>query len=44
MNTKMIVMLTYNDKTVKNALELFEECKNIPIEYLGFKNILLPNV
>jgi len=42
MNTKMIVMLTYNDKTVKNALELFEECKNLSVEHWGFKNIGLP--
>ncbi len=38
----MIVMLTNHDKTVKNALELFEECKNIPVEHWGFKNIGLP--
>jgi hypothetical protein len=44
MNTKMIVMLTYNDKTVKNALELFEECKNLSVEHWGFKNIGLPVV
>jgi len=35
-------MLTNHDKTVKNALELFEECKNIPVEHWGFKNIGLP--
>jgi len=33
MNTKMIVMLTYNDKTVKNAIELFEDCKNLSVEH-----------
>ena len=38
----MIVMLTNHDKTVKNALELFEDCKNLPVEHWGFKDIGLP--
>jgi len=42
MNIKMIVMLTNHDKTVENAIELFEDCKNLPVEHWGFKNIGLP--
>ena len=33
----LIVMLTYNDLTVENAKEIFEECKNSKAEYFGFK-------
>lgn len=43
-NMNMIVMLTNHDKTVKNAIELFEDCKNIPVEHWGFKNVGLPVV
>ena len=32
-------MLTYNDVTVKNALDLFEESKDLPVEFWGFKDI-----
>lgn len=31
------VMLTYDDLTVCNAYEIFEECKNSSAEYWGFK-------
>jgi hypothetical protein len=40
----MIVMLTNHDKTVENAIDLFEECKNLSVEHWGFKNIGLPVV
>jgi len=36
-NPKLIVMLTYNDMTVKNAAEVFEQCKDSKAEYWGFK-------
>jgi hypothetical protein len=36
---ELIVMLTYNDKTVENALELFEEVKTIPVKHWGFKDV-----
>ncbi len=42
MKPKMIVMLTYNDQTVSNALEVFDECKDLDVECWGFKNIGLP--
>jgi len=35
-------MLTNHDKTAGDALELFENCKNIPVEHWGFKNVGLP--
>lgn len=43
MNTpNLVVMLTYNDRTVENAYEVFEECKNSKAKYFGFKEIPLP--
>ena len=40
--SKLIVMLTYRDETVLNAKEVFALCKDLPIEFWGFKNIGLP--
>lgn len=34
---ELIVMLTENDRTVKNAYEIFERCKDSKAEYWGFK-------
>lgn len=42
MKPELIVMLTYNDMTVKNALELFNQMKDTPITHWGFKDIGLP--
>lgn len=42
MESKVIIMLTHNDKTVKNALEAFEACKDLPIDFWGFKDVGLP--
>lgn len=39
---KMIVMLTYHDQTVKNAIDVFESCRDLPVQDWGFKNIGLP--
>jgi len=39
---KLITMLTYNDETVKDALEVFNRCANLPCEYWGFKDVGLP--
>ena len=39
---EFILMLTYNDETVKNALQLFNDCKNLPVNHWGFKDIGLP--
>ena len=40
---RIIVMLTHNDVTVSNAIELFEEHKDLPIEFWGFKDVGLAN-
>lgn len=39
MSSHLIVMLTYNDVTVKNALDVFEQSKDLPIDFWGFKDI-----
>ena len=39
----LIVMLTNNDVTVKDAYEIFESCKDLDeVQYWGFKNVGLP--
>jgi hypothetical protein len=42
MRPNLIVMLTHNDQTVENALEVFEGSKNSAAEYWGFKDVGLP--
>ena len=42
MNPKLIVMLTHHDRTVKNAVEIFESCKDTKAEYWGFKEVGIP--
>lgn len=42
MDNNLIVMLTHNDKTVKNAYEIFEQCKNSKAKFLGLKEEPLP--
>ncbi len=39
---ELIVMLTHQDQTVSNALELFERTKDYPITHWGFKDVGLP--
>ena len=39
---ELIVMLTHQDRTVSNALELFERTKDYPITHWGFKDVGLP--
>lgn len=39
---ELIVMLTHQDKTVSNALELFQRIKDYPIKHWGFKDVGLP--
>lgn len=36
---KLIVMLTHNDMTVKNAKAIFLECKDLPVKNWGFKDV-----
>lgn len=42
MKPELIVMLTYNDQTVENAIELFEGLKDTPVTQWGFKDVGLP--
>ena len=42
MKPEFILMLTYNDSTVKNALNIFRECKDAPVMHWGFKDVGLP--
>jgi len=42
MESRLIVMLTHNDVTIRNAQEYFDLCKDLPVEHWGFKNICLP--
>ena len=39
---ELIVMLTYQDETVPDALELFQRTKDYPITHWGFKDVGLP--
>lgn len=39
MKEKLIVMLTHHDVTVKNAKEVFEACKDLPVRNWGFKDV-----
>ena len=40
--SELVVMLTYNDQTVKNAIEVFDSVKDLDVKYWGFKNVGLP--
>ena len=42
MKPAFILMLTYSDTTVKNALEIFRECRQAPVTHWGFKDVGLP--
>ncbi len=37
-----ILMLTYSDQTVTDALKIFQECKDTPVTHWGFKDVGLP--
>ncbi|RKL63292.1 hypothetical protein DXT63_06805 [Thermoanaerobacteraceae bacterium SP2] len=39
MDSNLIVMLTHQDQTVSDAIEVFNECKHLPVKYWGFKNV-----
>ncbi len=42
MKPEFILMLTHNDSTVKDALNIFRECKDAPVMHWGFKDVGLP--
>jgi len=43
MKPELIVMLTYNDKTVENAMELFNSMRDTPVTHWGFKDAGVPH-
>jgi hypothetical protein len=43
MKPELIVMLTYQDQTVKNARELFDANRDLTITHWGFKDMGLPH-
>jgi hypothetical protein len=38
----LVVMLTHNDVTVRDAIEVFESCKHTPAQFWGFKEKGIP--
>jgi len=42
MKPEFILMLTYNDTTVQDALQIFRECRDTPVTHWGFKDVGLP--
>lgn len=42
MKPELIVMLTHRDETVRDAHRLFDELKDAPVQYWGFKDVGLP--
>ncbi len=44
MNTcpELIVMLTHNDQTIENALEIFDQCKDLDTKFWGLKEKGIP--
>jgi len=42
MAPELIVMLTHKDRTVENAAEIFNECKDTPAKLWGYKEVGLP--
>jgi hypothetical protein len=39
MKPELIVMLTYNDMTVENGIQLFDELRDTPVLHWGFKDV-----
>lgn len=39
---KLILMFTLNDMTVPDALDYFEQVKDLPVDFFGFKELGLP--
>lgn len=42
MGPHLITMLTYHDQTVPDALTVFDQCRDLPVDYWGFKDVGLP--
>lgn len=41
-NPNLVVTLTYNDVTMKDAYNMFDTCKDLLIQHWGFKDVGLP--
>jgi len=39
---KLILMFTHNDVTVPDAIDYFNQVKDLPVDYFGFKEVGLP--
>jgi len=39
MAPRIIVMLTHHDKTVENAMNVFKECSDLPVQHWGLKDV-----
>jgi hypothetical protein len=39
MKPEFILMLTHNDTTVKEAMKIFQECRDAPVMHWGFKDV-----
>ncbi len=39
MMPKLILMFTFNDMTVPDAIEYFEQVKDLPVDYFGYKEL-----
>ena len=37
MKPEIIIMLTHHDVTVKDAGEIFEQCKDLPVKFWGLQ-------
>ncbi len=42
MKSHLIVMLTYHDSTVGDSLKIFNDCRDLPVKFWGFKDVGLP--
>ena len=42
MGPHLITMLTYHDRTVPDALTVFDQCRDLPVGCWGFKDVGLP--
>lgn len=42
MKPVIVVMLTHHDKTHPEACDIFEACKDLPVQHWGFKNVDQP--
>src|SRR5688500_1446971 len=39
---ELIFMLTHHDQTLENALDVYDEIRDLPLRYVGFKDVGVP--